>query len=383
MSEREVYRFADLTLDVGRQRLTREDRGVPLPRLSFNVLLALVRAAPDVLSIQNLMDEVWTGLVVNPETVIQRVKLLRDALGDDPRTPRYITGLRGRGYQLACEVRRDAPAAVADPAPAPAAPEMVSPPPGSPAGARRWRVVLGGAAVLAVAATVAWLDARHDAAPSPRALESSAGSANTVAVLPFDDLSANGSDAYIALGLPETIRDRIASMHGLTVIAPASSFDPAIAAGSEAEATAALKARYLVGGSVQRQGEALRITARLVDATSGAQLWSARFDRGVGALFAVQEEIAERVAASLRERIEGVAAMAATPATTTNLEAYLLFLEGRVRLGRWTVVDADRAAALFERAIELDPGFAAAYAWLYDARMMAADRRRADLEEAR
>lgn len=397
MPDTEVYRFADLRLDVGPQRLTREGEEIPLPRLSFNVLVALVRAAPNVVSIQQLMDEVWPGLVVNPETVIQRVKLLRDAIGDDPRAPRYVTGLRGRGYQLACEVRRDAPAAPAGPAtvtatvadsiaavapPALSPPASASPSASSPA-TRRWRTALAGAAALAVLAAVAWFVARHEPAPSQAVPAAAAAAANTVAVLPFEDLSADGSGAYIALGVPETIRDRIASMHGLTVIAPASSFDPAIAAASEAEAIATLKATYFVGGSVQRQGEALRITARLVDAASGTQLWSARFDRGVSALFTVQEEIAERVATSLRERIEGVDVMAATPATTANLEAYLLFLEGRVRLGRWTVVDAERAAALFERAIELDPAFAAAYAWLYDARMMAADRRRADLAEAR
>src|SRR6185295_6301731 len=78
---------------------------IALPKLSFDLLLVLIRAAPAVLSNDELMAQAWPGLVVNPETVSRRVKLLRDALGDDPRAPRYVAGLRGRGYRLVPEVR--------------------------------------------------------------------------------------------------------------------------------------------------------------------------------------------------------------------------------------------------------------------------------------
>lgn len=94
------YRVGDLCVLPGIQRVLREGREIALPRLSFNLLRALIRAAPNTLSVDELMDRVWPGLVVSPETVTQRIKLLRDALSDDSHAPRYIGLVRGRGYRL-------------------------------------------------------------------------------------------------------------------------------------------------------------------------------------------------------------------------------------------------------------------------------------------
>lgn len=96
---------SDLCLDAGRLRLERNGSEIPLPKLSFDFLLALVRAAPNVVTYDDLMAQVWPGLVVQPETISQRAKLLRDALSDDPQTPKVVRGVRGRGYALACTVQ--------------------------------------------------------------------------------------------------------------------------------------------------------------------------------------------------------------------------------------------------------------------------------------
>src|SRR6185437_7452537 len=98
------YRVGDLLIDRGRQRVTRADVEVPLSQLSFELLLALARAAPNVLSFDQLMERVWPGLVISPETVSQRVKLVRDAIADDSQSPRYIAGVRGRGYRMVAPV---------------------------------------------------------------------------------------------------------------------------------------------------------------------------------------------------------------------------------------------------------------------------------------
>ena len=94
------WRVSDLILDVRRQRVWRDAQEIPLPKLSYDLFVVLVRRAPDVVSNEELMKAVWPGLIVSPETVSQRVKLLRDALGDDSRTPRYLGSLRARGYHL-------------------------------------------------------------------------------------------------------------------------------------------------------------------------------------------------------------------------------------------------------------------------------------------
>src|SRR5690554_3587089 len=98
--EASCYRVDDLLIDVGRRRVTRDGNAVPVSGLTFDLLLALTQAAPDLLGFDDLMSRVWPGLVVSPETVSQRVKLLRNALGDDAHAPRYVLGVRGRGYRL-------------------------------------------------------------------------------------------------------------------------------------------------------------------------------------------------------------------------------------------------------------------------------------------
>jgi DNA-binding winged helix-turn-helix (wHTH) protein len=96
----EWFIAGDLHVNVGRQRITRDGIEIPLPNLSFQLLLALIRAAPNILSVELLMARVWPGLIVSPETMAKRVNLLREALGDDAQDPHYIAGVRGRGYRL-------------------------------------------------------------------------------------------------------------------------------------------------------------------------------------------------------------------------------------------------------------------------------------------
>src|SRR5450432_2743023 len=96
----ESFIAGDLYVDVGQQRVTRAGIEITLPNLSFQLLLALIRVAPNVLSNDLIMARVWAGLIVSPETVAKRVNLLREALGDDAQDPRYIAGVRSRGYRL-------------------------------------------------------------------------------------------------------------------------------------------------------------------------------------------------------------------------------------------------------------------------------------------
>src|ERR1700746_3349185 len=99
------YQVDDLVIDLAPRRVRRAGTVIPLKALSFDLLVALVRAAPNLMSFDQLSERVWPGLVVTPETIVQRVKLLRDALDDDPHAPRYIEGVRGRGYRMVAEVR--------------------------------------------------------------------------------------------------------------------------------------------------------------------------------------------------------------------------------------------------------------------------------------
>jgi DNA-binding winged helix-turn-helix (wHTH) protein len=123
----DVFVVGDLHVDVGRQRVSRAGLEITLPNLSFQLLVALVRAAPNVLSHDMLMERVWPGLIVSPETVTKRVNLLREALGDDAQEPRYIAGVRSRGYQVVATVSRSLPLASAAEVPPPTRADLTQP----------------------------------------------------------------------------------------------------------------------------------------------------------------------------------------------------------------------------------------------------------------
>ena len=373
-----VYEVSDLVIDVARQRVTRAAAEVALPKLSFDLLLVLIRAAPAVVSNDDLMAQVWPGLVVSPETVSQRVKLLRDALGDDPRAPRYIAGLRGRGYRLIPEVRSIAGNLQGGSSeslpPRPIESETTS----QPRARARTRVISGvvaGLALIGLATYSIFALRPQPAAPRPDSVTVVGLPPRTVAVLPFENLSPDQANEYLALGMAEMVLNRLASVSELVVIARASSFKAAEGSADAREIGKLLNARYLVEGGVQREGGKLRVTARLIDAQSGAQLQALRFDRALAEVFSIQDEIAEKVAAALEASLSNTAAVAKPGARSANLNAYLAYLQGRVLLAKYTVDGFEAATEQFERAIALDPNFAAAYVGLADAQVSAAWRR--------
>jgi TolB-like protein/DNA-binding winged helix-turn-helix (wHTH) protein/Tfp pilus assembly protein PilF len=382
---REAYRVGDLSIDVGQQRVTGPVGEIALPRLSFELLLALVRRAPDFVTNDELSATVWAGLVVTPETVTKRVNLLREALGDEASNPRYVAGLRARGYRIAVPVERiatetaDAVAAAID-APAVAVANAAVAP--TPSGHPRW--LLPAILVSAIASGILWwfADERPAELSTTVAVPRSAAD-RTVAVLRFRNLSPDPRDSYLAAGVPEMILDRLAKIAGLTVIASGSALAIESEAMPSGEAGAKLGARYLVEGSAQRDGETLRVTARLVDARTSTQVWSTRTDRKLDDLFVLQDEIAAQVAVELGNRIKGVAPLPPAAPNTPSIEAQLAFLQGRSLLARGTVKDSVSAIQRFTRATEFDPGFAAAYAGLYDAYMLAAERRHERLDAER
>jgi TolB-like protein/DNA-binding winged helix-turn-helix (wHTH) protein len=358
---REYWRLGDLIVDVGGQSVSRDGNTIPLPQLSFKFLLALVRAAPDVLSPDDLMEQVWTGIFVNAETVKQRAKLLRDALGDDPRDPRYFSVRRGIGYQLLPQpVRLDTNGSLGQA-------ELHRPKIG-------WKFLLAsGALGIAVVGGLSAIDVmpgRHHVAPA---------ASIRIAVLAFDNLSSDPADAFIARSIPEMVLNRLSTVQGLTVISRDSSLLGPASSAAPMDAAAKLDVAYVVKGSVQRLGNMLRITCFVVDAHKDQRRWSERFDWPVDRLYALQDRIADRVANSLEATARGVGELAPAAGGARNTDAYLAYLEGKSLLGRYTVSETDAAAAQFERAVRLDPQFAPALVALYDARMQAADLRKEDL----
>jgi TolB-like protein len=188
-----------------------------------------------------------------------------------------------------------------------------------------------------------------------------------IAVLPFQNLNTSPDGEVLALGIAESVLHQLASLAELTVISRRSSFaftdrrEDAQKIGHE------LGARYLLDGSVQSDRSRIRVMTQLIDTQSGADVWSLRFDRPLGDIFAVQDEIALQVTQALELSVDPAAMKRMTGQGTSNLGAYLAFLQGRALLANARVVDMTEAIEHFERSVKLDPTFAGAYVSLAEA----------------
>jgi TolB-like protein/tetratricopeptide (TPR) repeat protein len=204
-------------------------------------------------------------------------------------------------------------------------------------------------------------------------LDASNSGTPTIAVLPFENLDRTAQGEVLALGIAESVLHQLAGLSEIDVIARASSFAVQDSKADAVEIGRRLAARYLLGGTMQRAGEHLRVTAHLVDASSGEQLWSLRFDRPAGDIFAVQDEIAVQVTEALELSVGPSAMERMKGQGTTNLAAYLAYLQGRTLFAHARVAEVEEALGQFERAAKLDPRFAAAYVSRAEAELFVAE----------
>ena len=187
-----------------------------------------------------------------------------------------------------------------------------------------------------------------------------------VAVLPFDNMSGDPAQAYFSDGLTEDIITELARNRELSVIARNSTFAFRENATDIREIGDTLGAGYVVEGSARRSGNQLRVVAQLIDADDGTHLWSQSYDREVSDVFAVQTDLTAQIVASLVSYVRQAESDAAADRPTENLQAYDLVLRAR---DRYKHGSADgrallEARALYQRAIELDPNYADAHAYL-------------------
>jgi len=352
-----LFRVDDLIVDLGRCRVIRAGVDLKLPGLSFDLLVVLVRAAPNVVTVCRLMDIVWPDAVVSPETISQRVKLLRSALGDDAKNPRYIGGVRNRGYRIVATVT-----ALGPETPTPDA---------APAAARRlnglWGII--GSLVLAIVVVFALHGSANREAGRVRGnVEPRLPPelpAHTVAVLPFESLGPSAQDdEYLASGLAESVLHALADNPQIAVIARTSSFALKDKNSDVREIGRRLNARYLLEGSLQPVGVQMRVRTALVDAMSAQNVWSLNFDRPLANLLAVQDEIAAHVAQVLAATLNASTDERRKTATTSNPDAYLEYLQARELAASYRLGDLQQAVSHYVRALEVDPSFSGALSGL-------------------
>lgn len=185
-----------------------------------------------------------------------------------------------------------------------------------------------------------------------------------IAVLPFDNLSADPEQAYFADGLAEDLITRLSSWRAFPVIARNSSFQYRGGNLDLKTVSKALGARYIVEGSVRRSSDRIRVTAQLIDASSGEHVWSDTYDRNVADVFVLQDEISAMIAAPLVEDLNRAEAERAQQRGTENLEAWSLYQLGLQHAVTYTREDLAAARGFFAQAAEQDPLFATALAQL-------------------
>ena len=206
----------------------------------------------------------------------------------------------------------------------------------------------------------------------------------SIAVLPFADLSAERDQEHFSDGVAEEILNALSKVGGLHVPARTSCFAFRGVSLDAREIGKRLGVETLLDGSIRKAGKRVRISVQLVDASNGYQLWSERFDREIEDIFAIQDEIARSVLESLGLALTEREEFRFLKPSTTNIEAYELYLRGRKHFHKWTRQNVEFARQMFERAVKIDPEFAAAWAGLANTYvdLFRWGRKPRDLEEA-
>lgn len=266
--------------------ISRDGETLRLETRTLRTLLCLAERAGQVVGIDELLDEVWAGVIVTPDSVYQAIAALRRALGDDPRDPAYIATVPRLGYRLVAEVAPWTDAA-------PAATAAASP---APAPLPTWRRVLPWA-VAGLALLLAAVALRHVAFTTPPA--DRAAAPRSIAVMPFQDLTTAMDEEPFADGMTEELIDKLGRIPGLRVSARSDSFAFKRKRATIAEIARRLHVDYVLEGSVRKSGHTLRVTAQLVRSGDGYLAWAGSYDRPSSDILAIQDEIAAEVVRAL------------------------------------------------------------------------------------
>jgi TolB-like protein len=313
---REVFRFGAFALDVSRGCLCSEDRDIALRPKSFEVLRYLVEHADRLISKDELIQAIWPNLFVTDDSLTRCISDVRQALGDEAQ--RMIKTMPRRGYIFAAPIVREDTIA--------AKPEIV----------------------------------KHSSGDAPYPLPLTLPDKPSIVVLPFANLSGDPGQDYFADGMVEDITIAVGRVAGLFVIGTGSAFTYKNVAVDTRQVGLELGVRYVLRGSVRRDGNCVRITAELTDASDGRQIWADRFEGELDSVFKMQDRVAAHVSTMLAPALRVAEIERSKRKPTENLTAYDLFLRAS-REYREGFEQNTEALRLLYRAVELDPVYGAAY----------------------
>jgi TolB-like protein/DNA-binding winged helix-turn-helix (wHTH) protein/Flp pilus assembly protein TadD len=352
----EIITIGPWRVETATGRVSDGTRELSLRPRDIDVLLSLARRDGEVVSVDDLINDAWHGAVVSNDALYFSISQLRKALDDPAAEQSIIENMPKRGYRVAVPVQI-APAQVAGANGS--APAIGTPAPGRPAGGRKWLLLAAGLAAIAIGllSTQYW-----------SGIDEPDG--NSIAVMPFIDLSPDTDHTYLSDGISEELLSRLARVPGLQVAARTSSFAFKDQATDVVDIGRSLGVASILEGSVRKDGDRVRVAVQLIDANSGFRIWSETYDRQLGSVFVLQNEIARRVIDALEPALSTGAdnphALSAQSADPAAIEPYLMGLEQQ-HLN--TFSSLQRAANLFAEAVDLDPSFSQAHTALAETKL--------------
>lgn len=291
----------DWCVDAARCEMTRDGATVRLDPRTLRLLLCLTARAGELVSADELLNEVWPGVIVSPDSMYQAIASLRRLLGDDPKQATYIVTVPRQGYRMAATV-----GPWVEPGNISVPPTPLAPPPSQSSSRKRGALFL--AASLPVIAGIAfWMYGMQatKAVPATANVVQAAPIQKSIAVLPFADLTEGMGHEVFADGITEELINRFSKIPGFKVPAPTSSFYYKGKQTAIARIAQELGVNYIVDGSVRKSGGTLRIATRLIKADNGFIIWSENYDKPVNDLLMVQDDIADAVSKALQATIAG------------------------------------------------------------------------------
>lgn len=306
-----VLRIGDWCVDPTSGQISRDGESARLETRAMRLLVYLAERAGEVVSIDELLDQVWAGVTVSSDSVYQAVTSLRRLLGDDPKQPTYIATVPRLGYRMVAKVSPWVDELGEESSPAAAAGSLESSAPVAVEASRAGvfsrtsvLVALGVSFFLALMLTflLHGRTANVDQVVSQAAV---APPQKSIAVLPFLDLTEGMHEGEFADGMTEELIDKLSKIPDLRVPPPTSSFFYQGKQIPVADIAKALSVAYVLDGSVRKSGDRVRVAARLVRAENGYVVWSETYDRPLHDILMVQDDIAGEVTKALRASIDG------------------------------------------------------------------------------
>ncbi|MGE5358910.1 MAG: winged helix-turn-helix domain-containing tetratricopeptide repeat protein [Bacteroidales bacterium] len=313
-----TYRFDDFTLHPAERQLQRNGADITLRPKAFDTLVCLVRQHGHAVSKAELLDAVWPETNVSEAVLTHCIAEVRQALSDERGRPRFVKTMSRHGYKFIAPVEIGEAAEPAD----------------------QSRETYATAAPL----------------PAP----------STIVVLPFTNMSADAGNEYFCDGLSEELINGLTRIGSLQVVAHSSSFSFKGRDIDAREIGRQLNAAMILEGSVRKDGDRLRVSAQLIDATRGYHLWCNQYDRRLEDVFAIQEEISQAILASLKLEFVNDGHAPLVRRSTANMDAYMLYLQGRTCWHNRYSGALEQAMDCFGQAIGKDPAFPLPYTGLAD-----------------